>query len=109
MFVQDRLSCPDGVTIKQVLDEIDARKNIDEELRGLEEAIRTLCPNATDRQLPTKLAQRLAHLKDRVVQGKAITHGARSKGGILWTVQFAKRRTWDAEQPCKVEEPASAS
>lgn len=97
IFVQEQLNCPDGVTVKQVIDEISLRKDQDEELRGLDEAIHALCPNANDRQLPQQLARKLGHLKDRVVQGKCITHGTeRSKAGLLWTVRLAKRRAWDA-------------
>ncbi len=113
IFVQERLNCPDGITVKQCLDEIDLRKSLDPELKGLDEAIHALCPNATDRQLPQQLARKLGHLKDRVVQGKAITHGERSKSGLLWKVRLATRRVWDVatppeEAPCEtpIQDPS---
>ena len=49
--------------------------------------------------LSYQLARKLGHLKDRVVQGKAITHGERSKSGLLWKVRLATRRVWDVATP----------
>jgi len=107
--LQERLNRPEGITVKEALDEIESHKS-DEDLQEIQEAIQALCP-AGGRTLGQQLGKKLVHLRERVTGNRCLTNGdsKRSKKGVLWTVQLAKKRAWRPEDSPQAPEPSPTS
>lgn len=87
-LMQDMKQRPQGLTAKQVVTELELSKS-DESLDELRDAIDALCPGG-GKSLARSLGSRLAHLRDRVVEGRSLSLNMdekRSKAGYLWMVK----------------------
>lgn len=96
-LVQDAKGCPDGLTVKMLLDHLEFNRSMDE-LDELRNAIDLLCPGG--KNLARQLSIHLSHLRDRVVDGRCLSHSdKRGKGGYLWTVRVVEEGAQAVDPP----------
>jgi hypothetical protein len=75
---------PLGYTAKELMDDIHRTSSVPE-VRGIPEAIAHLCPVRYDERLtPAVLGNKLAHYKDRIIDGYKLVRGDKVKGGYRW-------------------------